>query len=199
MCESKCDLNAYVNNGNLIESLLDHSLKNLGIDTVFITGSSNRYLELPLEIAIAAKKLGYKTFIIRDTITFGSNKLNELTEIGIGIVDSTALLKERYSCPENWLQCPLSGECISTERQCDGYVDCNDGSSNDEDPKTVLSNCCDEFILSVQADEITTFIYTDIYRYMGVYEKVACSRLIIILLNLIMFLWILITQIHYVS
>ena len=147
MCESKCDLNAYVNNGKLIESLLDHSLKNLGIDTVFITGSSNRYLELPLENAIAAKKLGYETFVIRDTITFGANKLNELTEIGIGIIDSTALLKERYSCPDNWLQCPLSGECISTERQCDGYVDCNDGSSNDEDPKTVLSNCCDEFIL----------------------------------------------------
>ena len=178
-CESKCDLNSYVYNGNLIKSLLDNSLKNFGIDTVFITGSANIYQGLPLENAIAAKKLGYKTYIIRDTLTYGSYKLNELTEIGVGIIDSTTLLRDRYSCPDNWLQCPLSGKCISTERQCDGYVDCNDGSNVDEDPKTVISNCCDEFTLSVQTDESTTFKYADIYRYMGVYENVACSRLIV--------------------
>ena len=176
ICESKCDLNAYVNNGNLIESLLDHSLKNLGIDTVFITGSSNRYLELPLENAIAAKKLGYETFVIRDTLTFGANKLNELTEIGIDIIDSTTILKDRYSCPDYMVQCPLSGICIPTQRQCDGYVDCNDGSSIDEDPKTVISNCCDEFTLRIENDQSTQLVYTDIYRYMGVYENIACSR-----------------------
>ena len=107
-----------------------------------------------------------------------SNKLNELRKIGIDIIDSTILLKDRYSCPENWLQCPLSGECISTQRQCDGYVDCNDGSSIDEDPKTVISNCCDEFTLSIETDESISLIYSDIYRYMGVYEMIACSRLI---------------------
>ena len=175
-CESNCDLNSYVNNGNLIESLLDNTLKTFGIETVFITGSLSTYLELPLKNAIAAKKLGYETFVIRDTLTFGVNKLNEMTEIGINIIDSTILLKDRYSCPENWLQCPLSGECISTQRQCDGYVDCNDGSSIDEDPKTVISNCCDEFTLRIENDQSTQLVYTDIYRYMGVYENIACSR-----------------------
>ena len=131
-----------------------------------------------MENAKAAKNLGYETFVIRDTLTYGANQLNELTEIGIQIIESTTLLKDRYSCPDNWLQCPISGECIPTKRQCDGYVDCNDGSSIDEDPKTVISNCCDEFTLSIETDESTSLIYSDIYRYMGVYEMIACSRLI---------------------
>ena len=131
-----------------------------------------------MENAKAAKKLGYETFVIRDTLNFGANQLNELTESGIQIIESTTLLKDRYSCPDNWLQCPISGECIPTKRQCDGYVDCNDGSSIDEDPKTVISNCCDEFTLSIETDESVSLIYSDIYRYMGVYEMIACSRLI---------------------
>ena len=176
-CGSKCDLNSYVNNDNLIASLLDKTLNNFGIDTIFITGSEN-WIGMTLENAIAAKKLGYKTFVIKDTQPFLADDLNMLTEIGIGMIDSSILLKGRYSCPDNWLQCPLSGKCISTKRQCDGYVDCNDGSSIDEDPKTVILNCCDEFTLSLQADESTSLQYIDIYQYMGVYENVACSRLI---------------------
>ena len=112
-CGSKCDLNSYVNNDNLIASLLDQTLNNFGIDTIFITGSEN-WIGMTLENAIAAKKLGYKTFVIKDTQPFLADDLNMLTEIGIGMIDSSILLKGRYSCPDNWLQCPLSGKCISS-------------------------------------------------------------------------------------
>ena len=57
------------------------------------------------------------------------------------MIEASTLLLDQYKCPNNWIQCPLSGNCINMEKQCDGYSDCNEGL--DEEPKAVITNCCD--------------------------------------------------------
>ena len=120
-----------------------------------------------------AKELGYKTFVIRDAIKgHSTTALSNMREKGINIIDSTILLQERYHCPDNFLECPTSGDCVPKENQCDNLLDCHDGY--DEDPKVVISNCCDEFILSGM-DTLSGLWYQ---QYMGIYEKISCSRLV---------------------
>ena len=111
--------------------------------------------------------MAYKTFVIDQMINY--DEFNIMIDNGITIEASTLLL-DQFKCPDNWIQCPLSGNCILEEKQCDKYADCNDG--RDEDPRQVISNCCDEFILS-GGDAFSALQY---HKYMGSYEKVDCDR-----------------------
>lgn len=120
-----------------------------------------------------AKEMGYSTFVVRDATDGNPEEYDDMVKNGIKIVDAPTLLIDEYKCPENWLQCPLSGNCIHKEKQCDGYADCNDGT--DEDPRQVITNCCDEFILS-GVDDLSALWY---HKYMGIYEKVECARLVV--------------------
>ena len=177
MCESKgCATSSHSGmsgSGKLVETLLDDKLKSLGVDTVFITGSLSIYKKLPLKNAIDAKKLGYNTFVIKDTLTYYyEDDLQNIQDEGISLIDSTTLLQDRYHCQDNWLECPLSGDCVPKEKQCDSFYDCTDGF--DEDPTKVVSDCCDEFILTGM-DKLSGLWY---HQYMGVYEKISCSRLV---------------------
>ena len=91
--------------------------------------------------------------------------------MGNGItLEASSLLLNQYKCPNDWLQCPSSGDCIDKEKQCDGYADCNEGL--DEDPKQIITNCCDEFILR----EVDTLSELRFLKYIGAYEKVDCIR-----------------------
>ena len=117
------------------------------------------------------KQLGYKTFVVSDATEGDDNYFDGLKANGIVIIDSTPLLQDNYKCPKEMLQCPLSGNCIHEDRLCDGRMDCNDGF--DEDPKEMISDCCDELVIS----GFSTLSALQNQKYMGVYEKIDCSRL----------------------
>ena len=95
------------------------------------------------------------------------------------MLEASTLLLDQFKCPNDLLQCPSSGDCIHQEKQCDGYPDCSEGL--DEDPKKVIANCCDEFILS-GVDSLSAFWY---HKYMGTYEKVRCARYVSIQNNIV--------------
>ena len=100
--------------------------------------------------------------------------------MGNGItLEVSSLLLDQYKCPNDLFQCPSSGDCIQEEKLCDGYPDCSEGL--DEDPKKVITNCCDEFILS-GVDSLSAFWY---HKYMGTYEKVRCARYVSIQNNIV--------------
>ena len=173
---SNCALDTYsafFDNGKIAKTVVDDTLKNLGVDTIFITG-----LTLDFGVywtALDAKELGYQTFVITDaTRGIGAlttaNAVDDMIDKGIVIMDSTTLLRDKYTCPENWLQCSSSGNCIPEENQCDGYDNCDDGL--DENPYKVIPFCCDTIVLSSNSDLVGKWHY----KYMGVYVKVACSR-----------------------
>ena len=162
MCKSKCTTSSYIDDGKIFKTEIDQVLKEFNIDTIYITGHL-------LDNSMDAKEMGYHTFVVRDAADGNPEEYEEMEENGMKIVDAQTLLLDEYKCPENWLQCPLSGNCIHKEKQCDGYADCNDRS--DEDPKLVITNCCDEFDLVVSALEALWY-----HKYMGTYEKVECTR-----------------------
>ena len=173
-CQSECSINpqSHINEG-LLEEGINDQLKNLGVDTIFLTGDFT-------ESVTKAKDLGYQTYVVRDgMIDYSPDDFAEMSEKGIGILDSTTLLQDRYRCPVNWLECPLTGDCIPNENQCDNYFDCHDGF--DEDPNEIISNCCNEFIISGM-DTLSGLWYQN---YMGSYEKISCSRLVFLRHNLI--------------
>ena len=89
------------------------------------------------------------------------------------MLEASTFLLDQYKCPNNLFQCPSSGDCIQEEKVCDSYPDCSEGF--DEDPKKVIANCCDEFILS-GVDALSALWY---HKYMGTYEKVDCARLVV--------------------
>ena len=164
---------AFFDNGRFVKSAMDDTLKNLGVDTVFITGLALDFVVY--WTALDAKELGYQTFVIKDatrgiTASAQADAVDDMIEKGIVIMDSTTLLRDKYNCPENWLQCSTSGDCIPEENQCDGYDNCNDGL--DENPYKVIPFCCDTIVLSSNSDLVGKWHY----KYMGVYVKVACSR-----------------------
>ena len=148
----------YIKNGSLLLTEIDKILKNL--DTEEIKG----YI---INNVADVQKIAHKTFVIDQMINY--DEFHTMISNGIAIEASTQLL-DQYSCPNNWIQCPLSGNCIHEEKQCDGYADCNDGI--DEDPRQVITNCCDEFILS----GIDAWSALQHHKYMGTYEKVDCTR-----------------------
>ena len=163
MCNSRCSIGSYIENRQIFKPGIDKTLKNFSIDTVYITGHFfNNVME--------AKEMGYKTFAVSDATNGNQEEFDDLVKNGIKIVDTSTLLRDKYNCPGNWLQCPSSGDCIHTEKQCDGYADCNEGL--DEDPKAMITNCCDEIILS-GADSLSGLWYN---KYMGIYEKEDCFR-----------------------
>ena len=173
-CPPKCSVTSH-DNGGSFNTVMTNALQNLGIDTVFLTGSLS-------ESAMYSKELGYITYIVRDGIKeYSTDDLEEMSQKGIGILDSTTLLQDRYHCPNDWLECPLTGDCIPKVNQCDNYFDCHDGF--DEDPKEIISKCCDEFILSGM-DTLSGLWYQ---KYMGSYEKVSCSRYIFFFFVLLMY------------
>ena len=167
MCKSRCTDSSYIANGKIFKTEIDKTLKDFNVDTLFITGHH-------LDNAMDAKEMGYSTFVVRDATDGNPEEYyDDMVKNGIKIVDAPTLLIDEYKCPENWLQCPLSGNCIHKEKQCDGYADCNDGT--DEDPRQIITNCCDEFILS-GVDDLSALWH---HKYMGIYEKVDCARLVV--------------------
>ena len=114
---------------------------------------------------IDAKTLGYKTFVVRDAIHADTTDENDN-----GVLDSSALLHEKYKCPADWNQCPISGNCFQNDKACDGFKYCNDGF--DEDPKAIIKSCCDEIIVSGMDIE-SGLVHQ---KYMGIYQKIECSR-----------------------
>ena len=162
----------YIKNGSLLFSEIDKTFKSLEFDTAEIKGYIINNVANNQEIA-------YKMFVIDQMINY--DEFNPMIDNGITIEASTLLL-DQYRCPNNYFQweniwyilvqfqCPSSGDCIHYEKQCDGYADCSEGL--DEDPRQIITNCCDEFILS-GVDSLSAFWY---HKYMGTYEKVECTR-----------------------
>ena len=150
----------YIKNGSLLFSEIDKTFKSLEFDTAEIKGYIINNVANNQEIA-------YKMFVIDQMINY--DEFDPMIDNGITIEASTLLL-DQYRCPNNWFQCPSSGDCIPYEKQCDGYADCSEGL--DEDPRQIITNCCDEFILS-GVDSLSAFWY---HKYMGTYEKVECTR-----------------------
>ena len=175
-CDSICTMPfcPYINKAKLFKSEMDQKLKHLNVDTVFIAGRLVTHeCEYPhLDNVKAAKELGYNTFVVRDATGGTEEDFNAMINIGIQVVDTSTLLIDKFKCPDDdWLQCPLSGDCFEKEKLCNGYADCI-GEEIDENPKEVIENCCDEFILS-GVETLSALWY---HKYMGTYEKVECSR-----------------------
>ena len=121
--------------------------------------------------AMEAKELGYKTYIVEDAAVINSGDYTSMMGYGINLINSATLLQKKYKCPSNdWLQCPLSGNCITKQRQCDGFMDCKDGF--DEDPVEAVSDCCDE--ITVSGMDVESALLHQ--KYMGIYQKIECSR-----------------------
>lgn len=158
-----CPTNSYISNGKFVNNVFDKTLKDLNVDTVYITGHF-------LYNAMDAKELGYKTFVVSDATDGNPEVFDNMVKNGVKIVDTSTLLLDIYKCPENSLQCPSSGDCVPKEKQCDGYSDCSEDL--DEEPKVVITNCCDEIILSGN-DPLSMLWY---HKYMGTYVKMECSR-----------------------
>ena len=148
------------------KSLVNDTLASLNIDTIFLTGNlSSDIMEV--------KELGrYKTFVVSDGTIAPPNQVQKMIEHGIEFVQSTTLLIEKYKCPHEWFQCPLSGNCFQKERQCDGYNDCKEDGF-DENPNEIITACSNKIVVSGK-DELSGLLYQ---KYMGVYEKMECVRL----------------------
>ena len=150
----------YIKNGSLLVGEIDKTFKSLDFDTGLIKG----YI---IDNVADVQNIMNKMFVIDQMINY--DEFQPLIDNGITVEASTLLL-DQYRCPNDWLQCPSSGDCIHEEKQCDGYADCNEGL--DEDPKQIITNCCDEFILKI----VDTIIALSYHKYVGTYEKVDCAR-----------------------
>ena len=146
----------YIKNGSLLFSEMDKTLKSLDFDMELIKGYIiNNIADIQNTIT--------KLFVIDQMINH--DEFQPLMGNGITL-EASSLLLNQYKCPNDWLQCPSSGDCIDKEKQCDGYADCTEGL--DEDPKQIIINCCDEFILR----EVDTLSELRFLKYIGTYEKV---------------------------
>ena len=151
---------------NLFKSLVNDTLASLNVDTIFLTGNlSNDIMEV--------KELGqYKTFIVSDGTIAPKDLVHKMIEHGIEFVQSTSLLTEKYKCPHEWFQCPLSGNCFQKDRLCDGYKYCKEDGF-DENPNKIIPECSNEIVVNGN-DILSGFLHQ---KYMGVYKKMECVRL----------------------